>query len=474
MFNRIYIFLFFLLLIGFISSFYSPAIEIKIKANIYRNTASPYSIDWTGTSLLVEILANKSIDVIIVDKLGDFIKEASKDGLVLIIAPDYRLTNETINVLNNFFLNGSINIAIFDENITSNEFLEKYGVMIDGRSILWPFSRKYLYYPTLFMRGPRGETVTGRLNLGSPLNISKNSLGIATIFAYSLGILDLNDNGKLDYFEENASFINKFPVGALFNYSVSKLLVFGDSFFLLNQALRYNNTVSNILIEYIIALAREKHSRIIIPNFIYRSTPIEKSSPFHISILFLLLAKQIRVFDKLFDQYILGNRYLLILVMMASTLSLTLLYRYFLNIRGVEEYKATVIENTRYIVGSDIVKSVLSKEFLHNKEKNIIEKLWTTLIIGYRDVKGIDIAKIMARKDYEVLYRIGFSKKNVKELIWLYNIYLKTTGKKYLPIIIDWRKTLFKYIYRVEDKLNMIGYTVLNKRGYHDVSTFIK
>jgi hypothetical protein len=51
---------------------------------------------------------------------------------------------------------------------------------------------------------------------------------------------------------------------------------------------------------------------------------------------------------------------------------------------------------------------------------------------------------------------------------------LKSTGRRRLPIIINWRRTLFRYARVVEEFLNIIGYTIFRREGFKDAKYILK
>ena len=144
---RLYLFIFFLIIIAILSTFYMPASLLKVEASIYNNTASPYCIDWMGTNMFVEELKNNNITVDIVDEPSNLENSLKKGGLIVVIAPDKPIPINESLLIKKYLDNGTISIAVFDENITSNNLLEQLGIAIDGRLLLDPYTPNSPYYP---------------------------------------------------------------------------------------------------------------------------------------------------------------------------------------------------------------------------------------------------------------------------------------------------------------------------------------
>ena len=465
---RLGLLLFFLILIGLIASFYSPAITAKIKTITYRETASPYNVEWMGTSILVKYLREKGLNVSIVENNNELLKELSSGGLLLVIAPDKEFSPEITGVINDYVINGTINLAVFDENITSNNLVREYGLKILGKAILDPFNPVKPYYPSGVIVDRFNKTHKFRLNWGSPINIT-GTTGNVIVFSASTGVLDLNDNGVLD-----DVVFGMFVTGVIVELNNSHVIVFGDSYFLTNDAFVRNVSVSWILLDYITWLAREKGGKVVIPNQVYKPKPLTLQTPFHISILFLILADYLKKYDQFINQFFETYPYIKLASVLAGFLAFLALLKYLFNLKGLEEYMVSPVKRFRFLIGSVVTGSVTDKNIIGGREKQLIKRYWDTLVDTYKLVKDVDLEKVLMSKNYELLIRYGFTKQELKHVIWLYNVYVKVVKKTFLPLVISWRRTLFKYMSLVESYLNKIGYTMMNKRGYRDVTSIIK
>lgn len=465
---RIGIFLFFLVIIGLLASFYTPAVIVRVKTYLYRGSSSPYNTEWSGTSILLSVLREKGVEVVITENDREFINELSRGGLLLVIAPDYSFEKENIEIIHKLLSNGTINLAVFDENTTMNNVIREYGVEVIGKAILDPLNPYEPGYPRSVVYGLHNEAVLYRLNWGSPLNISDKGYNVSVI-SIAFGVLDLNDNGMIDELK-----LGPYVIGVIINTSVSGILVFGDSYPLLNDAFIRNISATNIFIDYLIWLASMSKNRIIIPNQLYRINTVVLKTPFHISLLFLILAQYLKNIDYFLDNIFIKYRYIELTVLFASFLALLALLKYLSGVRNVIDYNLSPVKRYRFLIGSIITRSVIDKNILGGKEKDLITRYWNILSIVYKNIKNIDFSKLFAEEKYDVLSRYGFSKKDLGDLKWLYKVYVKIREKKFLPLIIRWRPTLFKYVVLVEKYLNMLGYTIMNKSGYRDVSTIIK
>ncbi len=465
---RLGVLLFFLIIIGLLASFYSPALMAKVKTYIYKDTASPYNIEWSGTSILVKYLRKNGFEVIITENDTSLHRELSKGGLLLIIAPDTMFKNNTLSLINKLIGNGTINLAVFDENTTSNNLIEKYGVEIMGKAVLDPFNPYKPYYPRDLIYSRSNETIIYRLNWGSPLNITRATYSMA-IFSITYGVLDVNDNGKLDDLTFGA-----YVTGVIIDTGSSQILVFGDSYPLTNDAFIRNVSATRVLLDYISWLAKMKGNRIIIPNQLYQAKPLTIQTPFHVSILFLVLAHYLEKADQFIDKLFSTFQYIELATVLASFLAFLALLKYLFGLKSIIEYKVGPIKRYQFLIGSTITRSVTDKNVVGGKEKTLITKYWEILSNTYKSLKNIDLDKIIGEKNYELLVKYGFDKKDLKNITWLYRIRVKAEKKTFLPIIISWRHVLFKYVSLTENYLNKLGYTMMNKRGYRDVTSIIK
>jgi len=468
--GRLGLFILFLLIIGLLSSFYSPPAFLKINMYLYSGSSSPYCSEWMGTSLLINRLRDEGLEVAILDDPASLENELRKRGLLLIIAPDKPLERDEVSIIARYFDNGSINIGVFDETTLLNNLLSSYGVRVDNHTILSidSYEGKY-YFPRAVIYDVNGSGIEYRLNIASILVIEPlENMSYRTI-STGYGVLDLNNNSYPD-----DDLVGWYNVSILFNNSKSLMLVFSDSYFVLNDALSKNLTASIILLKYISLMAREKSGRVIVLNYLYRRRELSLSSPFHITVLYMLAVNYLSGLEKLFTQYVLSNKYLSISLLIIAVLLLMLLIKYLLDIGKIVEYKPSSIETSKYVIGSVITGSLTDSRFLKGREKELILNMWSILLTTYRHTVGLDLDRIGLDKKYHDLARIGLSEDDVKKFKWLYKITRKIRDKTRLPIVVSWRRVLFQYINIVESYLNKMNYTILNKRGYRDVSRLIK
>jgi hypothetical protein len=472
---RLKAFIFFLILIGLIASFYMPGINIRVRAEIYANTCSPYSIDWSGTSILVKRLINDGFKVIIVNNVADFYKETARGGLLLIIAPDKNISSMDLDLyfLRKLVFNNTINIAVFDENTTSNALLSMFGAVIDGRMILDPMLPQH-QYPLTIIKVPGDDIRYVRLNWASYIHIANKSI-YYEVFAETFGALDLNNNGEIDDNERET--LHTWMSGAIIYPSNTKsaILIMSDSSPLINSEMGRNFTVSIAMYKYIEKLALNKGRRIIIPNFLYRKKSITKIVPFHSSILFLLIAGYTKNIEDRLDTVYTNYSFLEPLTMIALILLLMVIFKSLTGIERLSEYNITPTKEYRIIIESLITTNILDKKVLRHKEKILIANYWRILCESYKYVKNIDLENIISAGNYEALTNLGLiDRKSYRKLYWLYRIYLKSIDKRKLPIIISWRRTLFKYVHIVEEFLNIIGYTIFRREGFKDAKYILK
>ncbi len=472
---RLKAFMFFLILIGLIASFYMPGINIRVRAEIYANTCSPYSIDWSGTSILVRRLMDDGFRVIIANNVGDFYKELIRGGLLLIVAPDKNIssTDLDLDLIRRLVFNNTISIAVFDENTTSNALLSMFGVVIDGRMILDPTLPQH-QYPLTIIKVPDNGIKYVRLNWASYIHLINTSM-YYEVFAETYGVLDLNNNGEIDDNERET--LHTWVSGTILYSPNTKpaILVMSDSSPLINSEMSRNFTVSMAMYKYIEKLASNKDKRIIIPNFLYRKKSITRIVPFHSSILFLLLAGYTKNIENKLDAVYTSYPFLEPLTLIALILLLMVVFKSLTGIEKLGEYKITPTREYKIIIESLITTNILDKKVLKHKEKILITNYWKILCESYKYVKNIDLENIVSTGNFEILTSLGLiGKKNYKKLYWLYKIYLKSTGRRRLPIIINWKRTLFRYVHIVEEFLNIIGYTIFRREGFKDAKYILK
>ncbi|MCD6301107.1 MAG: DUF4350 domain-containing protein [Staphylothermus sp.] len=473
---RLFLFLFFLIIIAVLSTFYVPASLLRIEASIYNNTASPYCIDWMGTSIFVNILKNNNITVDIVDNPSDLEDSLKIGGLVIVIAPDRLISDNDSILIKKYFDNGTISIAVFDENITSNNLLKLLGVKIDGRLLLDPYTPDSPYYPIseINLTGFRAFV---RLNWASYIQrMTAPNLYDVIVFSKTMGVVDRNNNGVLDPDEiSDSNAIKTYTTGVIMETRNSTIMIFSDSYPLINSAFIHNYTLTNTIMYYLIEIAREKNGRVIFPNYYYRTTSIEATVPFHFSTLLLLFANLLHYLDNFLNNIIYSSNYIYIGFLTLMVLAITFLLRNILGITSVAEYKSTSLIEQGILVETLATKNLRNKNVLEKREKTIILNTWRILKNAYTLLRNIDIEECISRKNYKLLIELRIlDEHDFKQLEKLYKIYLKAAGKKRLPIIFNWRKTVFKYIAVTEYFLNKIGCSLIRKKGYKDAAYLVK
>ena len=143
------------------------------------------------------------------------------------------------------------------------------------------------------------------------------------VFSITYGVLDVNDNGKLDDLTFGA-----YITGVIIDTGSSQILVFGDSYPLTNDAFIRNVSATRVLLDYISWLARMKGNRIIIPNQLYQAKPLTIQTPFHVSILFLVLAHYLEKADQFIDKLFSTFQYIELATVLASFLAFLALLKY--------------------------------------------------------------------------------------------------------------------------------------------------
>ncbi|MEM0380265.1 MAG: hypothetical protein QXP71_02930 [Desulfurococcaceae archaeon] len=469
---RFKIFLLLLTIIAIVATFYVPPAILNILVRSYKDTASPYNIGWNGTASLLFILdAYPGIDIIIVNNDDELIRELEKNGLLLLVSPDYSFNEDICDRIEKLYRSGFINIAVFDENITLNNLLSRFGLRIVGKAVLETVVKSEPYYPYATIIDLNNTIHVFRLNIGSPVQYSVSIENIK-ILSTSYGLLDENNNGRQD---DNV--IGNFTIGVLLNEDKGYILVFGDSYPLTNSGLSLNLTVSRVLIEYIVHLAYLKNNRIIIPNYLYRQTTIGfRDAVVHPSLFFIALANGLRNFD-IYLTSVLSKFPLTILLFLITIISIIFfnrLFRYIMGIGEIQEYRLTRVKRYHYVVGSIITRDLWSKEIIGGLEKELVLKYWSTLVATYKTIKNIDLNDVLVLKNNDLLIRIGFNKEQIKKLYWMKRIVDKITDRKRFPIIINWKSVVKDFIIYLEDFLNILGYTIMNKSGFRNVSSIIK
>lgn len=476
---RLRLFLVILLIIGFLATFYTPGIAIKVSTALYARSASPLNFNWTGTSFLVSVLEDDGYDVVIINTTEMLSTEVEKGGVVLLIAPDHVIDDKYgRDIIVNGLANGNISLAVFDENTTSNPVLSPFGVVVDGRA-LFDANPNAPQYPLATVNGPEDNTIVVRLNWASVIRFTNRS-GFhvrITSFAWGLGVLDYNDNGRLDELELQE--YNRYIVGVMIDLNNgSRIMVFTDSFPVLNVALTRNYTLSGPMIEYIERLADEKNKRVIIPNFVYRKNVFSITVPFHVSILYIFFASYMNSLDKIIDSYISTNIMLRSILTLLLIVGIGLILRSLLRITNYKEYEATPVDEVVFFAETPITESLLKGRSPPGTEKQYIQAYWRILSSAYEKILGIKLNDVLDKPDEiaKLASTIGMdSEELMRRLKWLSRIYLKASGKKVLlPIVISWKRTLKKYVEQTDLLLNRIGYTLTRRAEYRDVLYLLK
>ncbi len=293
---RFGLFLVLLAVIGIIACFYVPTMSMSIASKIYARTTSPCNLDWMGTSTFKSLLEDLGYKVIVVDEWSELYKLLKKGGLLVFIAPDKPIPYSVSREIFKLVESGTIDLLVADENITSNNLINLFGLNIAGHAVLVrgitpvgdeivsPFPRVVLYsdiqdvvytlenYYTL--SSPYGDielkryypisstngTYVLRLNWISNIDfiLPFNTTSIVSgplridyyIISYTRGFIDYNDDGLLDAMELDRYRELVVGVWATVNNS-SKVIVLSDSFIFTNQALQGNNSLYK---EYVINL----------------------------------------------------------------------------------------------------------------------------------------------------------------------------------------------------------------------------
>ncbi len=475
---RLKLFLIFLLIIGILASFYLPATIVKVSIAVYGSSASPYNYNWSGTSLLVDKLRAENISVIVTNSIGDLRREIERGGLILIVAPDKPLNGTPVDLIVDGFRRGLISLAVFDENVTSNNLLRFFGYLIDGRTLLDPYTRGEPYYPIAEIVDVNGSKHVVRLNWASIVKhgITSNISVREEVFCIGNGVLDYNDNGVLDDFETYTAY-PKYTVGVIGEYVNSTLLIYSDSYPLLNAAITSNYTGSKIIIEYLVSIARSKGSRIIIPNIFYRSRNIGVKAPFHVGILFILVANFLKWLDSFIDSVIIANDFLNTLFILLTIISLSLFFRFLFRVGTYGSYEPSPIDEVVYLSEIPVTRLLITRRYVKGREKRLIISYWNIIHTIYSRSFGVDLVETISKgvkADY-LASRLGIDQdKLLKELKWLYKVYLEASGRKRALPFISWRHRLTNYINKVEWLLNMSGYTITGRKGYRNVFYYIK
>jgi hypothetical protein len=470
-----------LFIIGLLASFYLPGILLKVATRVYSGSASPYNLDWSGTSLLVERLKRDGYRVVIVNETSQLMGALRNGGLLLLIAPDnLNIGRDEAEAIAGLVNNGTLSLAVFDENTTSNIILSYFGLMVDGRALLDPSLPDTPQYPRVLLVDREGRSHMARLNWASIVrDTSTYNYGCRgeRVFALGKGLVDLNNNGKPD--EATVYGMGEYyPVGVLCSSpGGSGILVYADSFPMLNIALEQNYTLSKYLIDYVEWLSNMSSRRIVIPQFTYKSKIVEFKLPFHVSILMLIASSLMHTLDKMFDSFILSNIVLKTLSTLFVILGLALIYKAMFKTAGYSDYEPKPRDEILFFSEVPVTKSMMSGKIEKGREAEIIVKYWRILNMAYSKVTGFSLESVVG--DIHKLETLASTlRTNPRDLHrkvnYMYKIYLKASGARRLPIIIRWRKTASKYIIETDYLLRRIGYTVYGKERLKHVLYLVK
>gem|GEM_PF-5165724 len=469
-----------LAVIGIIACFYVPAKIIEVATSFYMNTASPYSIGWMGTSILYNKLQEDNFTVYVAEDRHQLLQALNKGGTILIIAPDHPIPYDLADTIFNSWINGKANIIVFDENTTSDPLLRKYGIYIDGRALLYPGLSQTQGFPPAEIIEVNGSRVLARLNWASFL-IPKNVTSIVSKYAFirnariigkALGIIDLNDNGKID---PNEGAMSTYPVGAIITGSSGRtLFVFTDSYPVLNAAFQMNYSLTRVMLQYIEKISNTTSSKtIIIPNFLYNRDYYRLKVPFHPALLLVYAAKYTSIADNYFEHILATSIYVKTGIAMLILLLAVLV---FIKIFG--GIKREDLEPTpRRELVSMIEIMGPSTEAMKGREKDIVVSIWKFINDVYYTLFDIHLDDIV--KDPAIIpdiaRRLGIDEEKFKMYLYkMYRIYMKALGKTKFPIILNWRSTLKRFINMGEMLLEPTGYTLIRRKGYRDVAYLIK
>ena len=519
---RLKLFMLILSLIGIIACFYVPAVSMNITAKLYTGTASPYNIDWMGTSTFKEILVEKGYKVIVVDEWSRLYTCIKKGDLVVIIAPDRPLTISESVYLYNLVLNGTIDLLVADENTTSNNLLRLFGLNITGYAVLVeslassektsssPFPRTVMYPSTsgvvyavidyrvysenntvfilkkLYPVRTTGKKYVFRLNWASdiefttPALVNTSSPAYNTyllnitycITGYTRGFLDYNDNGVIDI-SEAPSFNTRYTsVWAIVN-NRSRVIVFSDSFLFTNQALEMNNTVYREYIEDLIDSINASSRRILILNNIYSITKKSIGIPYHPSIILYFLASILVSVNNVITSLVSKNTFFALIYSSSLVVTLSLMLVYMTSYKRFVEQSVSSVDETRIITETIVRKSVLEGK---GDPRETINGLWSILEYSTRKLLGYSIADVA--RDTSLVKKFsrdtGIEPRKLEKIVrWLYSIYLKSLGKRRFPIVLSWSRVLKKYINYSEYILEHMGYTLTRKKGYRGIEAIL-
>ncbi len=519
---RLTLLLILLTLIGLAASFYVPATTIELAAKFYIKSASPYSLDWMGTSLLIDLLEEKGYRISIVNNYNEFIENTDlfkNKSIVLLIAPDKPISPEFVEKLRSLLESGKIDLVVADENTTSNGLLINYGVKVSGHGILLsypsgvginvsnPFPPAIFFLPentiyqrivvdnkTFYIPASLKNSYVIRLNWASFIEFYPIQ-GISYEY-YLLGItkgyIDFDDNGILSVDEIIASetYLSSpesysaqiipgyLIVGVYIKLENADLAVLGDSFFFTNQAISSGNTTyAKYVVSLIDLLSKNKSetNHIIIPNFIYTPKSISVKTPYHPAILLYFASRALGYIDDFLTRIFFENTLVTLSSLGIIITIIAFLFLYIMGYKGFKTIEPTSVDEITLISETYVKKSLLVGGKGVNYKEAIVG-LWNILNYSIKKLLGYNIMDII--NDPRLLNNfaksINIDPRELYNMVsWMYLIYLKITKRKKLPLIISWKRTLKKYILYSERILEAMGYTITRRVGYRGIEEIL-
>lgn len=502
---RIKLFLFILLIIGIVAALSMPAKVIELTVKLYQGTASPYSIDYMGTSLFYNYLLKKNYSVVVADTWETLIGEASKgNSVIFIIAPDKPLTQEEAMQLYILLLTHNVSVVVADENITSNKFLELIGVKIDGRLLFQlgysrgvveatPYPDAQIAFGALqcsdgacgLCRVVLPERIINiRLNYASALLINKSCVPpFNKITIYGVvdnSFIDYNDNGEPDELGTVVLVLYKsYFMAELSSDTGQKVVVLSDSFPFTNQALttpRLNKTYYEFINILLSNIAPSNNTKIIIDNSHYNYKPQNIGIPFHPAMLLLLLGFWLKTIDSVITGFITGSKMITFLASLGIAVAIVMVLKWVLGLREEAYLELRGVDEISVLAETPVRKSILEKKARAAKPREAIVNLWRIMDLASRRLFGEPMEAIATSKEKILAFaRVLEVDERVlmKKINWMYRVYLKAQGRRRLPIILSWRRSLGKFIDYSEQILEKMGYTLTRKAGYRGIETIL-
>ncbi len=516
---RFGLFLVLLAVIGIIACFYVPTMSMSIASKIYARTTSPCNLDWMGTSTFKSLLEDLGYKVIVVDEWSELYKLLKKGGLLVFIAPDKPIPYSVSREIFKLVESGTIDLLVADENITSNNLINLFGLNIAGHAVLVrgitpvgdeivsPFPRVVLYsdiqdvvytlenYYTL--SSPYGDielkryypisstngTYVLRLNWISNIDfiLPFNTTSIVSgplridyyIISYTRGFIDYNDDGLLDAMELDRYRELVVGVWATVNNS-SKVIVLSDSFIFTNQALQGNNSLYKEYVINLIDSINVRNRTIIMFNGLYNLKALSIGIPYHPSIMLYVLAGFLKILDNVLTSLVESNNFFALILSIGFVSMLTILLAHITSYGKYREVTSSIVDEVTVISETVVRRSVIEGKSVNPRKT--IQGIWR--ILNYSTVKllGYSIEDAATNKNLltSLSKTIGVDEKKLGKIIqWLYSVYLKSIGKKKLPLILSWKRALRKYVASSEYILEHMGYTLTREAGYRGIESIL-